>query len=136
MGMMKAKIELRGRVGNDPVFTEAKSGKKFCRLSIAVNTGPQENRKTSWFPVLFNDKWNLDGWQKGDLVDIEGDIRADSYEKDGEKRYSFTVFPTSVFNISLAERNREKNKAELAKGEEFDTNFEEPADEFQDLTIQ
>jgi len=136
VSMMKAKIELRGRIGNDPLFTEAKSGNKFCRLSIAVNTGPQENRKTSWFPVLFNDKWNLDGWQKGDLVDIEGDIRADSYEKDGEKRCSFTVFPTSVFNISLVERNREKNKAELAKGEEFDTNFEEPADEFQDLTIQ
>ncbi len=136
MGMMKAKVELRGRVGNDPTFTEAKSGKKFCRLSIAVNFGTQENRKTSWFPVLFNDKWDLDGWQKGDLVDIEGDIRADSYEKDGEKRYSFTVFPTSVFNISLAERKRDQNKAELAKGEEFDTNFEEPADEFQDLTIQ
>jgi len=136
VSMMKAKIELRGRIGNDPVFTEAKSGKKFCRLSIAVNTGPQENRKTSWFPVLFNDKWNLDGWQKGDLVDIEGNIRADSYEKDGEKRYSFTVFPTSVFNISLSERKRDQNKAELAKGEEFDTNFEEPADEFSDITIQ
>ena len=126
MSMMKAKIELRGRIGNDPTFVEAKSGKKYCRLSIAVNTGPQENRKTSWFPVLFNDKWDLDGWQKGDLVDIEGDIRADSYEKDGEKRYS----------ISLSERKRDQNKAELAKGEEFDTNFEEPADEFQDLTIQ
>ena len=37
--MMKAKIELRGRIGNDPTFVEAKSGKKYCRLAIAVKSG-------------------------------------------------------------------------------------------------
>jgi len=62
-------------IGNDPAFFEAKSGKKFNRLSIAVDSGTKENRKTSWFSVLFNDKWNLENWQKGDLVDMEGDIR-------------------------------------------------------------
>lgn len=48
--MTKAKITLRGRIGTDPAFIESKNGKKFCRISVAVN--PRDNEKTSWFPVL------------------------------------------------------------------------------------
>lgn len=134
--MTKAKIVLRGMIGNDPVFTESKDGKrKYCRISVAVSHGTKDDKKTSWFPVYFSENWDLDGWQKGDLVDIEGDIRTSSYEKDGEKRYSFTVFPSNVFNISRSERIRQQNKAELAKGEEFDTNFTEEDGDFPEISI-
>lgn len=135
MSVTKAKIILRGMIGNDPVFTESKGGKKYCRISVAVSHGTKDDKKTSWFPVYFSENWDLDGWQKGDLVDIEGDIRTSSYEKDGEKRYSFTVFPSNVFNISRSERIRQQNKAELAKGEEFDTNFTEEDGDFPEISI-
>ena len=134
MAMTMAKIHLRGRLGSDPAFFEAKSGKKFNRLSIAVDVGTQDNRKTSWFSVLFNDKWNLENWKKGDLVDIEGDIRTEVYEKGEVKKMSVTVFPQNVLNISLAERNRAKKDAELAKDEEFDPTFFE--DEEPEISIQ
>jgi single-stranded DNA-binding protein len=135
MAMTMAKIHLRGRAGSDPVFFEAKSGKKFSRVSVAVDSGQQDNKKTSWFSVLFNEKWGLENWKKGDLVDIEGDIRTSVYEKDGEKRLSVTVFPQNVLNISLAERNKAKKDAEPAKDEEFDPElFEEEPEP--DIDIQ
>lgn len=135
MAMTMAKIHLRGRLGNDPAFFEAKSGKKFNRLSIAVDSGTKENKKTSWFSVLFNDKWDLNEWKKGDLVDIEGDIRTEVYEKDNVKRMSVTVFPQNVLNISLAERNRAKKDAEMAKDEEFDPALFEDEEE-PEISIQ
>jgi len=44
--MTMAKIHLRGRAGSNPVFFVAKSGKKFSRLSITVDSGKQDNRAT------------------------------------------------------------------------------------------
>lgn len=136
MSMNLAKIHIRGRLGQDPVLSESKTGKKYYRLSVAVNSGMKDDRKTSWFPVYFSEKWNLEDWKKGDLVDIEGDIKTATYEKDEVKRMSVTVFPQNVLNISLAERNRDKKSAELAKEEEFSTDFEDIDEDIPDITIQ
>jgi len=44
--MTMAKVHLRGRLRSDPAFFEARSGKKFNRLSITVDSGKQDNRAT------------------------------------------------------------------------------------------
>ncbi|HHV04146.1 MAG TPA: hypothetical protein GXX64_09640 [Bacteroidales bacterium] len=46
-----------------------------------------------------------------------------------------TVFPQNVLNISLAERNRAKNEAEMAKDEEFDPALFEDEEE-PEISIQ
>lgn len=130
MAMTKAEIHIRGFLGSDPEFFTAATGKQFYRASVAVKTG---EKQTTWFPLLFGEKWNLENWKKGDLVDIEGNFSANKYvDKEGIERLSFTVFPRNAFNITLAERAREMKQAELAEGEEFTTDFEE---DFEDISI-
>lgn len=132
MAMTKAEIHIRGFLGNDAELFEAKSGKKFYRANVAVRTGKD---KTSWFPVLFSENWKLDNWKKGDLVDIEGNFSTNEYEKDGQKRISFTVFAKSALNITETERYREKKNAELAEGEEFVPEFFDE-EELDEITIE
>ena len=42
------KVTLLGRLGKNPELMTSKSGKSFCKFSLATNDGYGDNKKTNW----------------------------------------------------------------------------------------
>ncbi len=89
------RIELIGRLGKDPEVRYTPSGKKVTTFSVAVGhrwRDKEGNRheETDWFNV---EAWGRLGevcaqyLTKGQLVYLEGRLKTDRYEADGQTRY-------------------------------------------------
>ena len=81
-----------GRLVRDPDFRLTPSGIALCRFTVATDRIPkQENQSADFIRVV---TWRRlaeicnQYLKKGKLVAIDGRLQIDSYEKDGEKRYS------------------------------------------------
>jgi single-stranded DNA-binding protein len=46
-----ARITIVGNLADSPELRGSSTGREFLRYSVASNTGPADNRKTSWFNV-------------------------------------------------------------------------------------
>ena len=89
------KVQLIGNLGKDPETRYTSTGKKVCKFSVAVSrhwkTSEGETKEaTDWF--------NVEAWgrladiceqylSKGRLVYLEGRLKTERFEKDGEAHY-------------------------------------------------
>ncbi len=89
------KVQLIGNLGKDPEMRYTPSGKAVTSASLAVNRsytngGGEKVEETEWF--------NLEFWgklaeivnqyaAKGRKIYVEGRLKTEKYEKDGETRY-------------------------------------------------
>ena len=88
------KVQLIGRLGKEPVQRKTNKGKAVTVFSVAVDRiwkSKDETKKgTDWFNV---EAWGKLGeicqkfLQKGQLVYVEGALRTDKYEHEGETKY-------------------------------------------------
>lgn len=46
-----ARITIVGNLADSPELRASSTGREYLRYSVASNTGPADNRKTSWFNV-------------------------------------------------------------------------------------
>lgn len=46
-----ARITIIGNLADTPELTSTSTGREIIRYAVASNTGPSNNRKTSWFRV-------------------------------------------------------------------------------------
>jgi single-strand DNA-binding protein len=119
------RIQLIGHLGKDPEVRFTPTGKKVCTFSVAVgrrwkNSAGEEKESTDWF--------NIEAWgrlgdickqylRKGRLVFLEGQLRTDRYDHEGEPRYFTKVVATQM---QMLDRKAEELPAVEA---------EEPTDE-------
>jgi len=109
------RVQLIGRLGQDPELKNVPNGKKVCVFSVAVNRHwkdpegePQE--VTDWFNI---ESWEKlakicgDYFKKGSLIFLEGRLQTDSYEDNGNTRY-FTKVIASQMQM-LDRKNPEPN---------------------------
>ena len=105
---MLNKIQIIGRVGQEPTVKELSDKTKVANFSVATNErytnkSGEAVEKTEWF--------NIVAWQnladivekiikKGDLVYIEGKIVTKEWEKDKIKHHSFEIVADSIKNLS------------------------------------
>ncbi len=119
------RIQLIGRLGKDPEVRVTPKGSKVCTFSLAVSrrckSGEGKDKEaTDWFNV---EAWGHLGevckqyLHKGRLVFLEGQLRTDRYEHEGETRYYTKVIATQMQMLD--------RKAEELPGVEA----EEPAEE-------
>lgn len=98
------RVQLIGRLGRDPESRFTPSGKQVCSFSMAVNRTWRDREgkareETDWFNV---DAWGRLGevcqqyLSKGRLVYIEGRLRTDQYEQEGETRYFTRVVASQM----------------------------------------
>ncbi|MCF7846410.1 MAG: single-stranded DNA-binding protein [Candidatus Peribacteraceae bacterium] len=86
------KVMLIGHLAGDPEVRETKSGKKVARFSVATNYESSGDKKKQYVDFHRVAAWSKLAevsakWlKKGMGVYIEGHLRNDSYEKDGQKR--------------------------------------------------
>ena len=97
------RVQLIGRLGREPESKLTPTGKKVTQFSIAISqrwkTGGETKEYTEWV--------NIEAWgrlgevcqeflKKGSLVYVEGRLKTDKYDHDGE-----TKFYTKVVALSL-----------------------------------
>lgn len=106
------KVLLIGRLGNDPIRRETKTGRPVANFSLAtsrlVSDGepveegeePGKREETDWHSVVV---WGRQAevcyqfLRKGRMVYVEGALRRRSYtNKDGQQRISYEVHADSV----------------------------------------
>jgi single-strand DNA-binding protein len=98
------KVMLIGNVGVDPEYRTTATGTAVVSLTLATNekwTDKQgaKQEKTEWHRVaMFNKLAELANQyvKKGSKIYIEGKITTNSYEKNGEKRYSTEIIANSM----------------------------------------
>lgn len=97
-------VTLMGRLTADPELKTTTNGKEYTRFTVAVDRGyakKGEDRKTDFIDcqawgnaALFITKY----FWKGQMIALTGEIRTETYEKDGVKRKAYTV---NVFQVSF-----------------------------------
>lgn len=86
--MSYAHITIAGNIGSCEVLS-SRGGNKYVRISVAVNFGKKENRKTTWYSVmlfgkLVEDLKNLEYYKVGRAVLASGRPQSSPYaKKDG-----------------------------------------------------
>lgn len=89
------RVQLIGRLGKDPEVRFTPNGKKVCKFSLAVDrrwksADGQVQKETDWMLI---EAWGKlaetceNYAQKGQLVYVEGRLRTEQYESQGETKY-------------------------------------------------
>jgi single-strand DNA-binding protein len=110
------KVQLIGHLGKDPETRFTAHGKKYCQFSVAVNrtwkSGEGEEKEaTDWFNI---EAWGRTGeicqdyLHKGSLVYLDGRLRTDRYEIQGEVRYFTKVV---LQHMQMLDRRHEEEVA-------------------------
>ena len=92
--MNYARVMIGGRLTRDPEMKYLASGKAVAHFSLAVNDGWGDNEHASFIDCQAWEKTAeniVKFFHKGDALFIEGELRQESWEKDGEKRSKIGV---------------------------------------------
>jgi len=98
------RVQLIGRLGKDPEGSFTPTGKKVTQYSLAVdnrwkNASGETNESTEWV--------NIEAWgrlaeicdeylHKGSLIYVEGRLKTDRYEDEGQIKYFTKVVALSM----------------------------------------
>ena len=108
MNSLRNKVQLIGRLGQDPEIINLESGKKVAKFSLATN----DNYKDASGQKIENVQWhNLIAWNKtadiiekyvtkGKEIAIEGKLTSRSYDdNDGNKKYVTEVLVNELLML-------------------------------------
>ncbi len=115
------RIQLIGNLGKDPEVRVTPKGSKVCSFSIAVSrrwktSAGEDKETTDWFNV---EAWGHLGeickqyLRKGRLVFLEGQLRTDRYEHEGDTHYY-----TKVVASQMQMLDRKAEELPSVEGEE------------------
>lgn len=113
------RVLLTGRLTKDPVLEATKNGTSICQFTIATNRPVFRDgkRETDFITCIIWNKSaeNLVKYQrKGNLLGIQGELRVDTYESDGKRKYKSYVLVEEVEYL--------ESKKDMTKDEEVDFN--------------
>ncbi|KAK4157239.1 single-stranded DNA-binding protein rim1, mitochondrial [Chaetomidium leptoderma] len=97
-----ARITIVGNLADTPELRASSTGREYLRYAVASNSGPQDNRKTSWFNVscFVPEGPRRDFFQslpKGTLVMVEGDASMASYvDAENKPRQALNIKQNSL----------------------------------------
>ena len=93
---------IRGTIFKAPESKQSKSGNDYASATLKVKDG---NETKFWRVMAFkNASAALMAFNDGDLVQAEGGIKVDTWQKDSETRLSFTLLANSVEAYSPPEK--------------------------------
>jgi single-strand DNA-binding protein len=109
-------VTLIGRLTADPELRYTPSGKEVSEFTVAVNRPGKDSGADFIRVVAWNGtaKTTCEFKRKGDEIAIEGSIRTDSYEKDGQRVYTTKVWASRVHFL----RSKNGSPAEAAPSSE------------------
>ena len=119
---------LEGRLGKDPEVRFLPDGKAVCSFSLATNhdwkgkDGAKETR-TEWHNIVAFGKTAENCGQylkKGSKILLDGEIRYESYEKNGEKKYITKIHAQTVKFLDGKAEDGSQGQVAQAVGEGID----------------
>lgn len=100
------KVILTGRITKDLELRKTKSDKSVCEFTLATNRVGSEDADFISCMVWNQQAQNLCKFQgKGSLIAVFGELRTDSYEIEGQKRYKTYVLVSNVEFLSKKTEN-------------------------------
>jgi single-strand DNA-binding protein len=110
------KVTLIGHIGRDAETKFTPSGVDVTSFSLATSFKPKDGQEqTEWHNIEAWRKEKIAGYlTKGKLIYIEGRIKTESWEKDGEKKYRTKIVAEQIIFLS-------KNNESAARSEENDS---------------
>lgn len=128
-----------GNLTKDPICRDAGES-KVCNFSIAINeyhySNGNKNQSTFYIDV---ESWNRQAencsrfLKKGQKVAIEGKLKNNSWEKNGQKFNKFICVADRVHFLGSEEISNHKTKEESPKNEETLENQEEEIEDIDDI---
>ncbi|ROT38796.1 nucleic acid-binding protein [Sodiomyces alkalinus F11] len=97
-----ARITIVGNLADTPELQATSTGHEVLKYAIASNSGPRDNRHTSWFRVSSFEPQGprrdyLQSLPKGSLVYVEGDATMNTYQDaEGKTRSSLSIIQRNV----------------------------------------
>ena len=119
MNALRNRVQLIGRLGQDPEMKQTKNGRTLARFSLATievykNSQGERTEETQWHPiVVWGERAEVAGkyLRKGKEVALEGKLVHRTYDDaDGNKKYITEV----VVNEFLMLGKKEDNAAQEA----------------------
>ena len=106
------KVILTGRITKDLELRKTKSDKSVCEFTLATNRVGSEDADFISCMVWNQQAENLCKFQgKGSLIAVFGELRTDSYEVEGQKRYkTYVLVNTIEFLSKKTESNQDIEK--------------------------
>jgi single-strand DNA-binding protein len=107
-------VSLVGRAGKDPEIKNLNSGSKVAIVTMAC-TRPTKERETDWITVKIWGKQAEIAQQylkKGHLFGINGSIRNEEWESNGEKRSRLVVVANNITLLSPKSSKKDGDTAE------------------------
>lgn len=118
---MSSLVMLLGRLTRDPELKELGEKKTpNCRFSVAVNDGYGDKERTVFMDV---DTWSKQAetcktyLKKGSKVQVIGNLRQDSWEKDGVKHNKIFVNADKVEFLDSAPKTKEVEQEDVPGGD-------------------
>lgn len=113
------RVMLTGRLTRDPILEATKNGTSICQFNIATNRPVIRDgkREVDFINCIIWNKAaeNLVKYQrKGNLLGIIGELRIDTYEANGERKYKSYVLVDEVEYLE-AKRDMAKDEEEEFK---------------------
>ena len=119
------RITIIGHLGQDPELKQV-NDTSLTKLSIATSVnrkkkdGTWETIRTDWHHVSV---WGslaevvVDKLKKGSAIEVEGRIKYDTYEKDGETKY-FTEIKADRISIPLFRKSEQRQNDDMPQPED------------------
>lgn len=88
------KVILCGHLSRDPEVRIFENGTHLCNVTIAVNTGPKDNRKAHFIDCKLWGKtaeYIAERAKKGNALLVEGEINQESWKTEDDKKRSKLV---------------------------------------------
>lgn len=136
---MANKVILTGNLGNDPELKAFDNGKCVASFSLATSetykdSSGDKKTETEWHNcVIFGERAKVINQytSKGSKLYVEGKIKYESYEKNGETKY-ITKIIVSNFEF-LGGKNNDSNNQQNNNAQNQSTNQVQTGDESDDL---
>ena len=110
------RVQIIGRLGKDPLEKTTKKGTKFSVFTVAVDrqwkdSDGNAHKEIDWFNV---EAWGrlgeicLEYLKKGRLIFLEGRLRTDRYEKEGEVKFFTKVIARQMQMLDYQSQDKKE----------------------------
>lgn len=117
-------VVLIGRITKDLELRKTKNDKSVCEFTIATNRIGQEDADFINCIVWNKQAENLVKYQdKGSLIGVEGQLRSERYEHNGQTKYKTYILVSQIEFLSSNKKEEKENPYE-AFGNSIKTEFD------------
>ena len=112
-------VNLVGRLVREPELKYGKDGKGILKSSLAVSRNKEQTDFINIVAFGKTAELIAEYHQKGDLIALSGSIWTGSYEKEGQRVYTFEVCVNQITFVKSSEKKEDAGKKQNDDDSDF-----------------